>query len=314
MTACFDVTARLITLFAGRRDAFNTHRGGGYLTVRQPLTPEVILAALDEDRPVGGYFLSSDSMGHVAALDFDRPDGIQLACRVGTVAWDAKVPAYAEPSRGGRAHLWFSVEEPLPGTVLRRALRVLLADARVVAMDADLSAAHIELRPAQDRLSSPDSLGTGLRLATMPHPATRKRYPLCDPRTGTPLGQGLGAMLGAIRPAPLDRVQALAGLFKPPAAPIVPRRPRSWSGGESPIARFNRTTGISAVLIRDWGVERAAPGRTVRCPAHDDRSPSLSIARDDLRAWCHSPGCPFEAGGRGVDPYDAARLDGRTAP
>jgi hypothetical protein len=121
-------------------------------------------------------------------------------------------------------------------------------------------------------------------------------------------------MLGAIRPAPLDRVQALAGLFKPRAAPIVPRRPRSWSGGESPIARFNRTIGISAVLIHDWGVERAAPGRTVRCPAHPDRSPSLSIARDDLRAWCHSPGCPLEAAGRGVDPYDAARLAGRTAP
>jgi len=57
------------------------------------------------------------------------------------------------------------------------------------------------------------------------------------------------------------------------------------------------------VLRRELGVENAAPGRTIRCPCHDDRAPSLSIARDDSRVWCHAPSCDLSADGRGQDAY-----------
>jgi hypothetical protein len=148
----------------------------------------------------------------------------------------------------------------------------------------------------------------------MAHPATGARYPIIDPASGTPLGRTLGAMLAAIQPTPVARVEALAQRIPLPATQSARTRPGPKIVGSSAIAHFNHTRGISAVLVHFWGVERAAPGRTVRCPAHPDRTASLSIARDDLRAWCHSPGCLFEAGGRGVDPYDVAQLAGRSVP
>jgi len=99
-----------------------------------------------------------------------------------------------------------------------------------------------------------------------------------------------------------------------PVPPAVPKLSdnRTVSDGDSPIARFVTEVPVSEVLASRWGVVNAAPGRSVRCPAHDDRSPSLSIARDDRRAWCHAPSCQFYGpNGRGVDAWDLTQLAGR---
>ncbi len=53
---------------------------------------------------------------------------------------------------------------------------------------------------------------------------------------------------------------------------------------------------VSAALIAR-GVLNAKPGRTVRCPQHDDRAASLSILPDDKRAICKGS---CEWSGRGV--------------
>ena len=78
------------------------------------------------------------------------------------------------------------------------------------------------------------------------------------------------------------------------------------------IERFNSNNTTSMVLVREFGLARATPGSTVRCPgpAHrnGDRSPSLSILRDDRRAYCHMPGCVFNCDGHGVDAFDIDRI------
>lgn len=53
---------------------------------------------------------------------------------------------------------------------------------------------------------------------------------------------------------------------------------------------------VSAALIAR-GVMNARPGRTVRCPQHEDRAASLSILADDRRAICKAA---CEWSGRGV--------------
>lgn len=77
--------------------------------------------------------------------------------------------------------------------------------------------------------------------------------------------------------------------------------------GESDIERFNRSVPVSLVLSRDYGMTVTA-GRNVRCPFHDDRNPSLSVSRDDRRAWCHSPTCWAygERAEQGRDAWDLA--------
>ena len=62
---------RYIKVFAGRTDAYVRWTGTHYVTIREPLTADVVLTALRDRRPVGGYFLRPDSRSHVAALDFD---------------------------------------------------------------------------------------------------------------------------------------------------------------------------------------------------------------------------------------------------
>lgn len=74
---------------------------------------------------------------------------------------------------------------------------------------------------------------------------------------------------------------------------------------QSPIATFNARVMVCDVLRRDFGIE-ARPGRAIRCPWHEDRSPSLSILRDDRRAFCHAPTCWAHNGGQGRDAWDLA--------
>ena len=62
-------------------------------------------------------------------------------------------------------------------------------------------------------------------------------------------------------------------------------------------------------MLRDlWGVENARPGKAVRCPAHDDRNPSLSILRDDKRVICKTPGCILNNDDHGRGTYELTRL------
>lgn len=73
------------------------------------------------------------------------------------------------------------------------------------------------------------------------------------------------------------------------------------------IKEFNAVHGVCEVLASDWGVEEAEAGRTIRCPAHDDRSPSLSISADDRRVWCHSLSCVLRGNeGQGHDAFSLA--------
>jgi len=61
---------------------------------------------------------------------------------------------------------------------------------------------------------------------------------------------------------------------------------------------------VSAALIAR-GVQNARPGRTVRCPQHEDRAASLSILADDKRAICKAA---CEWSGRGVIASDVLAM------
>jgi hypothetical protein len=300
-----NVLRTYIETFAGRADAYVRWTGTQYISVREPVTPELVVSALRDRRPIGGYFLTADNRSRLAALDLDRPDGWDLARRVGAWLWTHVGPVYVERSRAGRAHLWIVLASDsttevgsLPGLVLRFALRAALAAVGLEGSPA------IELRPGADRLGRPDGLGHALRLPTMPHKSTGERHPLCDPRTGEPIGRTIGDMLAALGRAPASRIVDVAERYRPPASSVGETTRGSFpSRRTGSIDRFNAHVGVCEVLRREFSAERAVPGRTIRCPGHDDRTPSLSIARDDSRVWCRSPGCALEAGGRGQDAY-----------
>lgn len=120
-------------------------------------------------------------------------------------------------------------------------------------------------------------------------------------------GADIAALVAAAGPVVADVPDEAPPRRRIPATPAT----RRDEAAETPIERFNAAVTVTTVLARQYGLD-AVPGRTVRCPAHEDRHPSLSIARDDQRVWCHAAGCPLNDGGRGADAWALASLAGAT--
>jgi hypothetical protein len=298
-----DVAAAYIATFAGRTDAHSPWTGDQWIARREALTPAIVIEAFRTKRPVGAYVAGvPDAEGHItshlACLDVDiEPGGLMIADRVGRAMRKTGIPAYVEPSRRG-AHLWVVMDRRLPCPVIRRALRALLEAADV---EAD---PKIELRPGQDRLSGADGLGNALRMPLMPHQTTGVGSVLMVPGGQLVASKPSEAVLN-VDHANAAIVEEWAERWIDPAPPLPPREPEDRPQG---ITRFNDQVGVCEVLIRDWGAERAVPGRAIRCVAHDDHNPSLSIMRDDRRVFCHQAACLLHNDGRGRDAWDLAQL------
>ena len=158
----------------------------------------------------------------------------------------------------------------------------------------------IELRPAHDEIK-PNGYGAPIRLPTTHHPKTGRRYPLCGPYL-QPLGTDLADII-------LGVVWTDADLLREMASKTPPKVSELGDDYRPPQRRWTEESGsASEILMRLWGVARATPGRTVKCPAHPDDVPSLSVAYDDQRAWCHSPGCLLDNDGRGRGTYELQTL------
>jgi hypothetical protein len=265
---------------------------GGHWTP-QPGRPtnEAIIAALTADGPpLSGFFLTDDSTTHVLAIDVDLDDGWPLLEAVADRLLRADVPCYIEHSRRG-GHLWAIAAAPVPAIVARYALMAAIEAARFKPV-----AKEIELRPASERHTS-EFAGGSLRLPWMAHPATGERFGLLDPTTGKPLHPKIAGALLRIDLAPVRTIERLAERYIPERT----ARPAAAPRMDSP--------GVSAVLAERFGLE-AQPGHSVRCPFHPDEHPSMKIAADDQRAWCHSPACEAHEDGRGITAWMAARLAG----
>ena len=289
--------AAYIAAFAGRTDVFGVHTPDGWRPRRSLLTPSVVLEAFATCSPITFYFLPPGEMTQVAAVDFDTDNGFEQATRMGCGMWDDDVPAYLEASRRG-AHLWVSLDGRLHAQTLRRALCAYLRSVGLPHHNP-----KIELRPGTG-LRQPDGIGLSLRAPMMTHPLTGVAATLLDPRTQQPLGETVAEVMEGIERAPAAQMADAAERYRPPDLP-TPRLSTTSPVGR--IADFNARIGVSQVL-QAAGASWARPGRAGRCPFHPDLHPSMSVSRDDRRAWCFSSVCPVNRDGKGMDAWDLARL------
>ena len=263
-------------------------QGEHWYAIREELTVARILDALRRVRPpVSAYMDDREGNTHVLAVDFDREDGWDLGLRLARViAADGGYP-YVERSRRG-CHLW-ATSEILPGETVRRALRYWLGRVdREAARDPT-----VEVMPMAVQ-RGPETVGHSLRLPLMPHQRTGERHPLCDP-DGRPVGGTLGETMMAVLDTPGAVVRAAAEKGPPP------RLGAPGPGLSYPLGVPDREQVSACELLASvWGIPNPRPGHAVRCPQHDDRNPSLSIARDDQRVFCKSPECEWYGEGRGI--------------
>ena len=295
MTRESDAATFYAATFAARLDDHTLYNGSMWVRAGKPLTADAVLRGLAGTGPsLSGYFLTPQSTGHVAAIDFDSDDGLALARRCRAALAKRGAPSWVEASRRG-AHLWVVSDAVHSGLVLRRMLRAVLRDAEVE------ETPKVELRPAQDEIK-PDGYGSPLRLPTMPNPKTGLRYPMLD-ADDRPLPRRIDAMMLAIDQAPAWVVESLAMSYRidPKNLPADYRPPR--------MIRQDDDESASEILRTLWGMPEPKVGRANHCPSHGpDRHPSLSIAADDKRCWCHSPGCILDNEGRGRGTHELRKL------
>lgn len=285
-----------VHLFPARNDVYSRWTPQGWRPLREPLTPQVALDGLTGHGPsISGYMIAPPGVSHTAAIDFDTDDGMQQAFRLVRLMASDEMPAYVESSRRG-AHVWMNFTEVLSAKVIRHAIRGLLQ-----AIDLDAHDPKIELRPGTDTVAD-DGLGHALRLPLMPHPKTGKRHQFYDSQ-GQPVGRTLADILLNVEAIPAAKMSGWAERYKPPPVTHIPREHRT------PQRPFPEDDSVASEILRElWGVENAWPGRSVRCPAHEDTMPSLSILRDDRRAICKAPHCILNNNDRGRGTYELRQL------
>ena len=306
----------------------------GYTTSFVELSPRYVVDAIAKRKPpISGYYPAGDNTTPVVALDFDRDDGWELGMRVLKIAAANSLIAYIERSRRG-CHVWIPIAERMAAVAVRRAMARVFAIGgmgvcvgsglpprerdqgqgqrvparcsacphvvskrdKVVGNHAD---PRLEIRPETDDVRG--GVGHALRLPTMLHPKVGKRARLIG-TDGIFLPMDLVGMMNAVE---YTDPRALMVLAEQAPLPKITMAPTDL---KYPQGRPEVEQTITEVLREFWNVPMARAGRAIRCPAHDDRSPSLSIAKDDERCWCHSPACDLNNDGRGVGPNQLRKI------
>lgn len=287
-------------LFAARLDVYSAWTSEGWRPVRSEMTVEALASALLGRGPaISTYFIAPDGMTHVAAVDFDTDDGAALASALAVVMHKDGARPYLEGSRRG-AHLWLPLESRMPARQVRAALLHWCEKADMPHPGGRLDP-RVELRPAADAIPE-GGVGHALRMPLMPHPKTQQRYRLTT-ATGEPLPNRLSDIVLSVEQTPEAVVADAAVLHRPridpSAIPSSYRTPKPYREDDG---------SASEILATVWGASAARPGRAIRCPAHDDVHPSLSILKDDKRAICHSPSCILHNDGKGRGTWELKHL------
>lgn len=295
-----DASELYVATFAARSDDHVSWTGMMWARAGRPLTAESVAEGIAGTGPtLSTYFLTPESRGHVAAVDFDTDTGLADAKRVRDALAKRGAPSYVEASRRG-AHLWIVCDWQHTGRILRQFLRASLIAAEVTITE------KVELRPAQDEIK-PDGFGAPLRLPTMPNPKTGLRYPVLD-LDGKPIPPRLSDLILAVDTAPRYVVESMAATYRAQPRDLPPDYfpPRS-------IRQHDESDSASEILATLWGVPDARPGHVSSCPAgwchsHGDVHKGLSVFPDDQRALCHKPGCDLNNDGRGRGTWELRKM------
>jgi hypothetical protein len=278
--------------FSARHDAYvrdsRAHIG-------ETLDAELLDTALRKGFSVSGYMAWPEGdtfWTQVGAMDFDMEDGFQRATTVRSFLGSQGMDSLLVASRRG-AHLWVHTDwQPLPAATMRRALSNALTLC-------DVPLEKAEVFPKRSRAE----WGVGaLRFPLMRHPKTGVTYPAYDPDDDAEIADVRTLVIVmADLVTSSDALERLAGPEEGQAP--YPRHTALWG---RPIG-VRDDAPLVTQLLTGLGLD-AIPGRSVRCPFHDDRHASLQISPDDMRAWCKSPECQLYNDGRGLGSVELERF------
>jgi hypothetical protein len=119
---------------------------------------------------------------------------------------------------------------------------------------------------------------------------------------GTPIEGSLAEIMLAMDWADADLIRTWSERWKRPPVTHIPadkRNPHDYPEDNSSAAE---------ILASLWGVTNARPGRSVKCPAHEDKVASLNILPDDRRALCMAGGCILNNDDHGRGTFELRKM------
>ena len=258
---------------------------GNYVTIKQPLKPEMLMAHIKGTITLGAYALDENSTARWLCFDADDENEWQQLHYLASTLDQQNIPTYLENSRRG-GHLWLFTP-PLSGKTIRQFGKQLLKE-----HDLTIS---IELYPKQNKLST--GVGSLVRLPLGIHRKTGKRYHFITLH-GEPLAPTIReqlAMLSQPERVPDQFIQqTLANIsVTPPPEPatfadVVDR------GGERLSERIKGSISVLDFIGRYVPLDERGRGF---CPFHDDEHQSFGV-HDGRNFWNCYAGC---GGGSVID-------------
>jgi hypothetical protein len=289
-----ELSLQLIEAFAKtfiyRHDCYPIQlANGAYITLKEPLTLDLVVAHLRGEMTLGAYALDSESIAHWICFDADTDEKWQDFKELSLSLQAQNISHYLELSRRG-GHLWLFTS-PLPGKVIRQFGTQLLAQNDISIYD-DKGKMRIELYPKQDELR----IGTGslVRLPFGIHRKTGKRYPFITP-TGKPLAPTIREQIALLtNPALVQKAfidQILAQVPEAPTPPPVPSKKIfakvSRPTGETLSERIKNAISVFDFVSRYVELDQLGKGY---CPFHDDQEKSFSVHQERNFWHCYA-GC-----------------------
>jgi hypothetical protein len=249
---------------------------GSYISVKNPLTQNHILAHLRGDITIGLYLLDKESQARFIVIDADDEDQMDGLFIIARSLEHHRIPSYLERSRRG-GHLWFFFDEPMPAKDARLFGKGLLAAHNI--------SAEIELYPKQDKLQNgPGSL---IRMPFGVHRKDGNRYGFI-----TNMGQPIASSL-------LDQIP----YFLNPQTVSEAAFDTFWRLGQPTEAKPEFTTTEASGDTLSQSIKAAMPvtdfvGQYVEltqagrghCPFHEDQNSSFSVNAEENYWHCFA-GC-----------------------
>ena len=284
-----DIVQAYTNLFVHRPDRWGRQQAdGSYLSIKQPVTPQVVVAHLGGRLTAGWYQLGLDNTVAWACLDADADDGLAQVQRVAAYLSEFGIELAIEDSRRG-AHGWLFFDRPLKAAGVKKVLDRLMAH---------LGLDDVEVFPKQGQLNG-DGCGSLVRGPLGVHRKSGQVYFFLEAPPNT-IDQI--RYLARVRKTTADDLQALWR-----ALPGPTRQPYTFASpkGNGGRGNSNGTIGqINQAILEEYGSLSGFIGQFVvldhrgrgLCPWHDDEVASFRVNDRTGRWICFA--CPPLPGSR----------------
>jgi hypothetical protein len=266
-----ELDPELVTAFAGtfihRSDCYpiQLDAGTSYVTVKKPLTTELLIGHIRGVVTLGAYALDEESRAHWLCLDADDGEQWQGLRQLASHLEPNGITAYLEQSRRG-GHCWLFTP-PLPGKTVRQFGKQLIRSHNL--------GLEIELYPKQDELKG--GVGSLVRLPLGVHQRVKKRFYFIN-SDGEPLAPSIREQMAILaNPKRVPQVyidQTLAQIQPPTPLPEKQTFAKVTVRGETPSERIKAAVSVYDFVSRFVELDQRGRGF---CPFHDDQHMSFQV-------------------------------------